>query len=204
MHATMCMGSQFHGSTWFVVGAAVVVSLAVQVDIRAADPDDSGPRKAFRDAVARYVDVRERAETIVPKLKETYSPEDLSKRERQLGETVQRLRSGAKEGDVFAPARTVIRQIVRHEWRQRTAAERREIMRELPGKLRPRANTLYPTTYPLLSFPPSMLRDLPKLPDAMEYRLVGPHLILRDSKANLIVDVLPNVINLPPAQGGPS
>jgi hypothetical protein len=41
--------------------------------------------------------------------------------------------------------------------------------------------------------PPSLLLNLPELPKELEYRFVGRELVLRDSAANLIVDVLPDI-----------
>ena len=55
-------------------------------------------------------------------------------------------------------------------------------------------NTVYPTTLPLATFPPLLLRKLPDLPPELEYRIVGRSLILRDVKANLIVDILRDVV----------
>ena len=55
-------------------------------------------------------------------------------------------------------------------------------------------NTVYPTTIPLATFPPVLLRKLPDLPPELEYRLVAHSLILRDVKANLIVDILRDVV----------
>ena len=55
-------------------------------------------------------------------------------------------------------------------------------------------NTIYPTTLPLATFPPALLRKLPDLPPELEYRIVGRSLILRDVKANLIVDILRDVV----------
>jgi hypothetical protein len=46
----------------------------------------------------------------------------------------------------------------------------------------------------LSTMPPSLLLNLPKLPEGLEYRFVGRNLILYDSKANLIVDILRNAI----------
>ena len=40
----------------------------------------------------------------------------------------------------------------------------------------------------------ALLRKLPDLPPELEYRLVGRSLILRDVKANLIVDILRDVV----------
>jgi len=55
-------------------------------------------------------------------------------------------------------------------------------------------NDKYPEGVPLQSTPPSLLLDLPKLPPEVEYRIVGHDLVLRDVKANLIVDFVNNVI----------
>jgi hypothetical protein len=42
-----------------------------------------------------------------------------------------------------------------------------------------------------------LLRKLPDLPPELEYRIVGRSLILRDVKANLIVDILRDVVPIP-------
>jgi hypothetical protein len=42
--------------------------------------------------------------------------------------------------------------------------------------------------------PPSLLMALPTLPETLEFRFVGRSLILRDTKANLIVDLMPDVV----------
>jgi hypothetical protein len=36
--------------------------------------------------------------------------------------------------------------------------------------------------------------SLPKLPEQLEYRLVGKTLIIRDVEANIIVDFVPNAL----------
>ena len=55
-------------------------------------------------------------------------------------------------------------------------------------------NMVYPTTLPLATSPPALIQALPRLPDELEYRFMGRHIILRDVKANVVVDVLGNVI----------
>jgi hypothetical protein len=46
----------------------------------------------------------------------------------------------------------------------------------------------------LQTFPPTLLANLPKLPPELEYRFVDNALILRDTKANVVVDFLPDVM----------
>jgi hypothetical protein len=68
---------------------------------------------------------------------------------------------------------------------------REDAQDELPA-FAPMVNQIYPTTFPLATFPSALLRELPELPKPLEYRLVRQYLILRDGEANLIIDVLPN------------
>ena len=42
--------------------------------------------------------------------------------------------------------------------------------------------------------PPTLLRQLPDLPNELAYRIIGRALALQDIKANLIVDFIPNAI----------
>jgi len=55
-------------------------------------------------------------------------------------------------------------------------------------------NAAYPEKQPLPTVPPDLLARLPKLPEQLEYRLVGKHMILRDIDANIIVDDMLNAI----------
>ncbi|HXD21304.1 MAG TPA: hypothetical protein VN654_30060 [Vicinamibacterales bacterium] len=57
-----------------------------------------------------------------------------------------------------------------------------------------KVNAMYPPDSPLPSTPPQILMSLPKLPEQLEYRLVGKTLIIRDVEANIIVDFVPNAL----------
>ena len=57
-------------------------------------------------------------------------------------------------------------------------------------------NQVYPTTYPLATFPATLLPLLPALPEQLEYRVVQHYLVLRDIEANLILDFMPNAVPL--------
>ena len=57
-----------------------------------------------------------------------------------------------------------------------------------------KVNATYPPDTPLPSTPPQVLMNLPKLPEQLEYRIVGKNLIIRDVEANIIVDFVPNAI----------
>ena len=105
------------------------------------------------------------------------------------------LRTGAKPGDIFVPeVQPVFIEAVRDDFSTRTATDRKAMVEELPEQMTLTINMVYPTTLPLATFPAKLLRSLPDLPPELEYRIVGRTLILRDVKANVIVDFLRNVV----------
>jgi len=55
-------------------------------------------------------------------------------------------------------------------------------------------NQSYPENVPLQSTPPTLLLNLPELPESLEYRILGRDLVLRDSDANIVVDYVPNAL----------
>jgi hypothetical protein len=57
-------------------------------------------------------------------------------------------------------------------------------------------NAVYPNVHgqPLQSAPPTLLANLPILPRGLEYRVAGRTLALRDTEANLVVDILPDAL----------
>lgn len=150
---------------------------------------------AFHKHLEAYMKVHNEAEGSVPNLKRTDDPMEISGREKALAETIMTLRAGAQEGVVFAPdVQQHFRAILTEDFAKRSLADRRALVHELPKGAKVSVNTIYPTTIPLITFPAALLQKLPDLPPELEYRIVGRHLILRDVKANLIVDVLRDAI----------
>jgi hypothetical protein len=149
----------------------------------------------FQKRIAAYMKVHNEAESKVPNLKRTDDPKEISEREKALAQMIMTLRAGAKIGDIFAPEyQPYFIKIVRDDFAGRSAKDRKAIIDELPAKMKVDVNTVYPTTQPLATFPPVLLRKLPDLPPELEYRIVARSLILRDVKANLIVDILRDVV----------
>ncbi len=149
----------------------------------------------FKKRIDAYVKVHNQAEDKVPALKTTDDPKEISDRERALGQMIMTLRAGAQPNEIFAPEyQPYFVKIVQDDFKGRSAADRKALVAELPKHLKVDINTVYPTTLPLETFPAGLLRKLPDLPPELEYRIVGRSLILRDVKANLIVDVLRDVV----------
>jgi hypothetical protein len=149
----------------------------------------------FKKRIEAYLKIHNEAERKVPNLKRTDDPKEISDREKALAETIMTLRAGAKPGEIFAVEyQPYFIKIVQDDFKGRSAADRKALISELPKNIKVDINTVYPTTLPLETFPPALLRKLPDLPPELEYRIVARSLILRDVKANLIVDILRDVV----------
>jgi hypothetical protein len=149
----------------------------------------------FQNRIKAYLKIHNQAEGMVPTLKRTDDPMEISNREAALAKAIQTLRAGAKVGEIFAPEyQPYFIKIVQDDFATRPAADRKAIVNELPKNMKVDINTVYPTSVALATFPAGLLRKLPDLPPELEYRLVGRSLILRDVKANLIVDILRDVV----------
>jgi hypothetical protein len=149
----------------------------------------------FKKRIDAYIKIHNEADAKVPSLRKTDDPKEISDREKALGEMIMTLRAGARPGEIFAPDyQPYFIRIVQDDFKQRSAEDRKALIVELPAKMKVDINTVYPTTIALATFPPLLLRKLPNLPPDLEYRIVGRSLILRDVKANLIVDILRDVV----------
>jgi hypothetical protein len=152
----------------------------------------------FHKRIEAYMKVHNEAESKVPNLKRTDDPMEISAREKKLAEMIMTLRAGAQPGDIFAKEyQPYFIKIVQDDFKKRSAADRKALVHELPKGVKVAINTPYPTTIPLITFPAGLLRLLPDLPPELEYRIVRRHLLLRDVKANLIVDALYDVVPIP-------
>lgn len=152
----------------------------------------------FQKKIQEYMKIHNEAEGKVPNLKRTDDPVEISAREKALGEMIMTLRPGAQPGEIFAKEyQPYFIKIVEEDFKKRSVADRKALVHELPKGAKVSINTVYPTTLPLITFPATLLRALPDLPPELEYRIVGRHLLLRDVKANLIVDALYDVVPIP-------
>jgi hypothetical protein len=154
--------------------------------------------KAFLDRMNEYVRFHNNVEKVVPPLTETADPVKIAAREKALGEALIKTRPDAKPGDfLIKEVQPIIAKIIADDFAKRSPADRKALIQELPKGLKIGVNQVYPTALPLATFPPNLLKALPELPPELEYRIVGRDLILRDSKGNVIVDVMRDVFPIP-------
>lgn len=194
-----------------VCAAAMVLALPLMDEAAAAarrSPEPAAPAvrqdrvnphaaevAALQKRLDEYLKLHERVAGELPPLEESAEPAEIKGRERQLGEAIRRARADASSGDVFGePLRDFYVRIIRTDWMRRPQEDRDAILKELPGLTPLGVNDVYPSAQPLATFPPKLLQQLPRLPDGLEYRLYGDDLIIRDTKANIVVDLLPDVL----------
>ena len=179
---------------------AVVFSALAVVQIDAFQPSttsEASTLREFNERVKQYADLHKRLASRVGEVDSTKSQAEITQRAAALGNAIRAAREGAKLGDIFtASTATALKAIIRNEYRRQSAPARRTreaAQEELPDFI-PKVNEVYPTTYPLATFPATLLRVLPPLPPELEYRIVTRYLILRDIETNLVIDILANAI----------
>jgi hypothetical protein len=157
---------------------------------------DAKALATFEARLTEYIALHRKLEDTLPKLKKESTPQEIDTHQRALAQLLQNARKGAKPGDIFTPeSQVVIRALMARVFGGPDGkALRASIMDENPGPLKLTVNSRYPDTVPLSTVPPQVLQGLPKLPEEMEYRFVGNHLILMDVHAHLIADLVENAL----------
>ena len=193
-HASATADAQRPATNATPVNPPIGATPGINADGQAVNAEGAATLE-FRKHIDAYMKIHNEAENKVPALKRTDDPKEISDRERALAEMIMTMRAGAKPGEIFAAEyQPYFVKIVQDDFKTRSAADRKALVAELPKNIKVDINTVYPTTLPLETFPPALLRKLPDLPPELEYRIVGRSLILRDVKANLIVDILRDVV----------
>lgn len=112
-----------------------------------------------------------------------------------LADGIRRARGTVRIGDIFGShVSNWVRSRVRSDVLSRSAADRADIFEELPRVRSVSPNDRYPPGGPHATMPAGLLERLPQVPAPLQFRLLGESLVLLDSDADLIVDVVPNVL----------
>jgi len=178
---------------WRTAVAAALVGLATGVAAQKAVNPRAAIVSEFTKRLDEDVKTRQKAMSAYAPLKQNASQAEIASREKTLGEAIRTARAAAKPGDIFAPdVAKLFREETKLDFRRRSAHRKQLRLDELP-KFHPVVNQTYPPEWPLQTFPPTLLGNLPKLPPELEYRFVDNALILRDTKANIVVDFVLDV-----------
>lgn len=159
---------------------------------------DAQALATMNDRLKSYLDIHKKLEEGLPKLPTEATPQQIDANQRMLEKKMRDARKNAKQGEIFTPeAQPVIKRLLAAvfsgpEGKQLMAS----IMDEYPKGLKLVVNGRYPDAIPVSTVPPEILQTLPQLPEDMEYRFIGRHMILLDTHAHVIADLIEDA--LPP------
>ena len=174
---------------------AVALVFAVAASALAQQPPVNPDAKAIADFQARlkdYVALHQKLENTLPPMARQAPPEQVAQHRKQLAGLIVTARPKAAVGELFTQdIRAVIRRVLaRVLGGPNGKVLKSAIMDENPPGLVLKVNMLYPEDRPLSTMPPEVLKDLPKLPEELEYRFVSDDLIALDTHAHIIVDFI--------------
>ena len=187
-------------SRWTLIGGTALVAATAACDKPESQPPADPTKQVFEDFAKRvdnYMKVRKPLADSVGELDPTKSQAEITARGVGLANALIAARAQAKPGDIFTPeVATILATLIKQEYSRRSepVQETRDDQQdELPDFV-PTVNQVYPTTYPLATFPATLLPLLPPLPEQLEYRVVQHYLVIRDVEANVIIDFMPNAV----------
>lgn len=194
------MRSSASSSSTFLLAIALLLPTAVRAQEKTPPTvnRDALVLADFKARIDRYVELRKKADDSAPPLKKTSSPGEIKTAQQALGERIGAARAGTKQGDIFTPEiTTLFRRLIHPEAND---PDTKALLKEKKDQPKPGTVPLwktgmpYPEKEPLATMPPEVLQRLPQLPKDIEYRFVTKHLVLRDVRANTIIDFMPNAI----------
>ena len=163
---------------------------------------DAGTKAAFEDFLGRvnaYIKLRSSLEATLPKLKPTDQPDKLADHEKALSAKILDARKNARQGDIFTKEISAqFLQQIREEFRGPQGHEARQTIRQgEPVDLPVHVNQVYPRALPHTTVPPTLLLKLPKLPQGIEYRIIGRAFVVYDVRARMVIDFIPGALPAP-------
>ena len=160
--------------------------------------EDAVGFQEFLDRVQDYIKLHKTVEATLPPLKPKEElPEMITAHQQALARKIREARPNAKPHDVFKHAsHEAFRRAIRSVFQGPKASNVRATLQQGAPltAVHLKVNEVYPDGVPQTTVPPTLLQKLPKLPDEVEYRIVGRDLILLDVKANLVVDLLHEIL----------
>ena len=190
--------------TWRTTSAALLLVLSVWGCAGRSDTtnapvqtaEESALLQDFRARIDSYMQLRTKAVDAVADAEVTRDPAEIAARKEALAARIRALRPDARAGDIFTSAiRAHFRKLLAPRLTGAKGEQAVEVIEDVapaPGAVPIDVNAKYPSGVPLPSVPPSILRALPTLPEALEYRIIGSDLVLIDQPADLIVDYIRN------------
>jgi hypothetical protein len=154
--------------------------------------------KEFLDRVQDYVQLHKTIEATLPPLKPKEElPEMITAHQQALARKIREARTNSKRNDIFTnESREAFQHAIRSTFQGPEADHALATVRQGDpvNLVHLKVNQVYPDGVPHTTVPPTLLQKLPKLPDELEYRIVGRDLILLDVRANMVVDLMQRIL----------
>jgi hypothetical protein len=149
----------------------------------------------FMKRVNEYAALHRKVESMLKEPSQDGRPEAVVEHQREFARLMQKERPHAKPGDIVTkPMRNVMRRLLASVFRGPDGREiKRSILDTYTGNAVLYVNQMYPDNMAYSTVPLPILQGLPSLPDALQYRFVGPKLILLDPHGRLVVDLVEKV-----------
>jgi hypothetical protein len=174
---------------------AMAASLLMSAAPLAADQTGPLPGSAlaqFNDHVSGYVALRSRFEEPLPRLGTLRTEWSTLIARRYLASAIRTARHASVAGEIFTPQVALM-------FRERFAGALtpNEWLLLVPPGDDESAAPIVLVNEPVAeewftALPPALVQHLPALPEGIEYRFVGTALVLWDTHAEIVIDVLPN------------
>ena len=155
---------------------------------------DAAAMAEFQKRLQAYLELRESLANKIRPLSPTADSAELTTRQGALAAAMKTARAKAKPGDLIPPGvAKQIAEIVRADFLNRRKGATTAALSEVP-QTRPVINKSYPPGEALPTVPPLLLGNLPKLPDNLQYRYYGRHLVILDGDLQIMTDYVADVL----------
>jgi hypothetical protein len=180
-----------------VIHVVAVLVLAVGVpQEKPVNPTAAGLSE-FSERLNAYLKLREDLGRKLEPLTPTTSASELQARQGALAAALRNARKNARPGDLIPVAvQGIVRKAVQADFARRQPAAKRAALEEVPRGPLPAINRNYPEQAALPTVPPLLLANLPRLPDNLQYRFFGRHVVILDGDVEIVIDYVRDA--LPP------
>ena len=156
----------------------------------------------FDARIDHYVALHRRLERSLPAEQTFDDWEEMSEARDDLADAIRQARPNARPGDIFSPG---FREVVTRRVEETLARVNYDVgtvlgainQEVVPGGPRIKVNGRFPWEHVGAAMWPALLQVLPALPPELEYRFVNRDLVLIDTHAGLVVDVLKEALPEP-------
>lgn len=171
---------------------------AIRTSTDPAVNPDAAIMADFKARVEKYAELHKDLAKGSAKQKDDTSAEQIDAQKQALVSKIQAARADARHGEIFTPEiRQAFRRLLAPELKGEDGRDAKAVLKSdapASGTVPFKVNATYPENQPRPTMPATLLLNLPTLPEPLEYRVIGQHLLLIDTAADLIVDYALNVI----------